>query len=295
MPFAICTTTFLLHTFLTHADRFISEPDWAADPGRFIADRVQFWRWLHGQTHRRTSPAQQWTGQDRRHFLPAQKWTGQARIRTSLIMEHGEHTQRHVTHYGTELDRQARFTHHHHLNSFSQAVVCGTVFSTIPAGLPGPGALTLGYSFALFIFAEAVQYNLARNVRLKNLEITCFGNEKNWNQGILQSDSGSVLTIFLFLRIVFSLLSSPQRLKFDLRRCMCSKMILQSLKILCWLTVTRRQRTRPLSVCLTRDLLRSNQSEPAVTGKRCVCLVFSGPSWRAEQRLAIAKWWKRVA
>ena len=38
-------------------------------------------------------------------------------------------------------------------------------FSTIPAGLPGPGALSLGYSFAFFIFAEEAQYNLARNVQ----------------------------------------------------------------------------------------------------------------------------------
>ena len=74
-----------------------------------------------------------------------------------------------------------------------QAVVCGTVFSTIPAGLPGPGALSLGYSFALFIFAEEAQYNLARNVRLKKLRDWCVGNEKNWNRGILLCDSGSVL------------------------------------------------------------------------------------------------------
>ena len=40
--------------------------------------RVQFWRWLPGQKHRRTTPAQQWTGQDRRPS-PAQKWTGQGR------------------------------------------------------------------------------------------------------------------------------------------------------------------------------------------------------------------------
>ena len=59
-----------------------------------------------------------------------------------------------------------------------QAVVCGTVFSTIPAGLPGPGALSLGYSFALFIFAEEAQYNLARNVRLKNSETGVLGTRK---------------------------------------------------------------------------------------------------------------------
>ena len=40
--------------------------------------RVQFWIWLPGQKHRRTSPAQRWTGQDRRPS-PAQKWTGQGR------------------------------------------------------------------------------------------------------------------------------------------------------------------------------------------------------------------------
>ena len=59
-----------------------------------------------------------------------------------------------------------------------QAVVCGTDFSTIPAGLPGPGALSLGYSFALFIFAEEAQYNLARNVRLKNSETGVLGTRK---------------------------------------------------------------------------------------------------------------------
>ena len=44
-------------------------------------------------------------------------------LRTYLIMEYGEQTQRLVKDYG---------------NVF-QAVVYGTVFSTIPAGLPGPG------------------------------------------------------------------------------------------------------------------------------------------------------------
>ena len=78
-----------------------------------------------------------------------------------------------------------------------QAVVCGTVFSTIPAGLPGPGALSLGYSFALFIFAEEAQYNLARNVRLKNSETGVLGTRKIRTGEYCLCDSGSVLKMFL--------------------------------------------------------------------------------------------------
>ena len=43
-----------------------------------------------------------------------------------------------------------------------QAVVYSTVFNN-PGG--SPRALSLGYSFAFFIFAEEAQYNLERNVQ----------------------------------------------------------------------------------------------------------------------------------
>ena len=105
-------------------------------------------------------------------------------LRTYLIMEYGEQTQRLVKDCGKELDRQARFANHHHFNlrcvksGIVPSSLCGTVFSTIPAGLPGPGALSLGYSFALFIFAEEAQYNLARNVQLKSSETGVLGTRK---------------------------------------------------------------------------------------------------------------------
>ena len=51
-------------------------------------------------------------------------------------------------------------------------------FFNNPGWSPRPGGLSLGYSFALFIFAEEAQYNLARNVRLKNSETGVLGTRK---------------------------------------------------------------------------------------------------------------------
>ena len=108
-------------------------------------------------------------------------------LRTYLIMEYGEQTQRLVKNYGKELDRQARFANHHHFNL--RCVKSGIVPSSLSFFLDrsqnlcfpsrsirygfeqsrlisqARGLYHLVRVFQFFISAEEAQYNLARNVQ----------------------------------------------------------------------------------------------------------------------------------
>ena len=77
-----------------------------------------------------------------------------------------------------------------------QAVVYGTVFGTIPAGLPGPGGFITWLQFRLFSCLLRKPSTIWRETsRLKNPETGVLGTRKIGTREYYRVNSGSVLKI----------------------------------------------------------------------------------------------------